>query len=131
MDQGTESFYSSHPSAVIPNPALNWFDETKDTSARVLVSGSPVDGKVYTEIPSMNPKIFKKGYTPYFFVNAYILIIYNVVAWILSFIFKILKPLLEGFKVGAFIVKVFHHNLVILVFFLTAQEMTMMCLLQF
>lgn len=98
MDQGTESFYSSHPSAVIPNPALEWFNETKASSVRVLTT-SP-DGKVYSELPSMNPKIYKKGYTPYFFVNAYILIVYNIVAWILSFVFKLLKDVLGNFKVG-------------------------------
>jgi hypothetical protein len=79
----------------------------------------------------MNPKIYKKGYTPYFFVNAYILILYNVIAWILSFVFRALRDVLNTFKFGSFVVKIFHHNLVILVFFLTAQEMTMMCLLQF
>lgn len=62
--------------------------------------------------------------------------ILNVVAWILSGIFRILKPYLDTWKVGKFevgklIVKFFHHNLVIVVFFMTSGDMTQMAFYQF
>jgi hypothetical protein len=43
MDQGTESFYSSHPSAVIPNPSLEWFSETSSETTTTDSNNNSTD----------------------------------------------------------------------------------------
>lgn len=67
-----------------------------------------------------------KGYTGYFLVNAFTLILQNIVVWILAYCVHKLKFFLLEFKIGRLIHKFFYYNLVVVVFFLTASEMTLM-----
>lgn len=90
----------------------------------------------FKSLPPVNPKLYSQGYSNYFIVNAFVLIVLNVVVWVLSGIFRILKPYLDPWKVGKYevgrlIVKFFHHNLVIVVFFMTSGDMTQMAFYQF
>ena len=139
MDGATQSFYQSHPSALVQNPASSWFSQTSSAGANARLRAaastniSQTNGTtstLSTDLPSINPKIYKNGYTPYFFVNAFVLILYNVIAWLLSFVFRQLRGVLTT-RLGRFLVKIFHHNLVVVVFFLTASEMTLMAFIQF
>ncbi len=83
------------------------------------------------EAKNLNPKLMMKGYTGYFMVNAFTLILQNLVVWILAYCVHKLKFFLQSFKIGRFIHKIFYYNAVIVVFFLTASEMTLMAFYQF
>lgn len=72
-----------------------------------------------------------KGYTPHFFINAFVLICQNVGAWLLSGIFKIVLMYVKKPSIWYKISHIFYHNLVIVVFFLTASEMTLMAFFHF
>jgi len=73
----------------------------------------------------VNPKIFAMGYDENFLINAAPLILLNVLAWILSSIFGCLKEKWTS-EWGAFTIKIFHYNLLIIVFFMTANDITML-----
>ena len=70
------------------------------------------------------------GYDENFLINAAMLILLNLLAWILNFIFAVLKERLTH-EWGKFIVNIFHYNFVIVVFFATASEMTMLSFYHF
>lgn len=102
----------------------------RNTNNTGIMQIDPNSGKEYQSIGNVNPKIYALGYDENFLVNAAMLILLNLVAWILNFIFGALKDRLQH-PWAKFIVKIFHYNFVIVVFFSTAQEMTMLSFFHF
>ena len=132
LDKGADSFYASHPSSMLGNPALRWVSD--DSVGSTLRRALAVSQGLATDLAAgenSNPKLAMKGYTRYFIVNAFTLIVLNLVAWALSLVFRQLRALIWEYRLGRTLHKIFHHNFVVVVFFLTASEMTLMAHYQF
>jgi hypothetical protein len=137
MDQQLNSFYQSNPSTLINNPAQNWFQGPSSTALPGGVSGlrqlqaqnaSSIVQSQVNEL-SVNPKIYMKGYGNYFLINAFMLIVMNVLAWILALCFRIASNYWTS-KYGQYVCYFFCDNLAVVVFFLTASEMTLLSFFQ-
>jgi len=76
-------------------------------------------------IPNVNPKIYMLGYGRYFIVNAFIILLIHTIAWSLSLIFSIVKKYTEN-RVLKIVANFFNYNFVIIVFFMGANELTML-----
>lgn len=70
------------------------------------------------------------GYDEHYLINAAILILLNLLAWLLNFAFSAFRNKLES-PWSKTIANLFNYNLVIIIFFATASEMTMLSFFHF
>lgn len=136
FDKTTKGFSKSHPSQLFGNPAKKWHSESEQTSQaalRALQSQTPANT---TEVVTTGSgKLLTTGYTEYFLVNAFTLILFHFGAWALGLMAALLKKMCGGqLKKDSFAEKLyhcFHWNFLIIVILLTTSELTLLCFYQF
>lgn len=137
FDKTTKGMGKSHPSNLIGNPAKRWFMESQKeegnaTALRNLAATGTTSPS--SKLIAGSGKMFSSGYTPYFLVNAFSLLLIHAGFWVLGFLAALVKRCVRGFAENSIAEKIYyilHWNLLIIIILLTTCEMTLLCFFQF
>ncbi|KAL4470308.1 hypothetical protein ABPG74_011919 [Tetrahymena malaccensis] len=141
FDQQIKPLYYSHVIPFIPNGSIDWLpsvvtsNNSKSSISNTRILQNKSQSNVQTDnqysLSQGNNRISENQKYPYFLINAFVIIIFQMVFWLICWVlslvvkYKVLTPL------GTKIIHIFRYNAIIVVIYVTMSELSLLTFYHF